>query len=126
MAHATFSPFVCSVDLTVFFPVLAAVVTWTRRWKPFWIPYGGNFQKASEEEWEQEVLTSDDPLQECGHHWQDPSTWCRRAQELSEKEIFACLTRTDSIRGSDSPCEPYCAPKTLDFDYVPRWCTQSY
>ena len=35
------------------------------------------------------------------------------------KEIFACLTRTDSIRGSDSPCEPYCAPKTLDFDYVP-------
>ena len=28
---------------------------WIRRWKPIWIPYGGNFQKAFVAEWEQEV-----------------------------------------------------------------------
>ena len=55
-------------------PVPAAMVKWTRRWKPIWIPYGSSFQKAHVEEWEQEVHTSDDPGQECGHRWQDPST----------------------------------------------------
>ena len=76
--------------------------------------------------WEQEVHTSDHPAQECGHRWQDPITWSRRAHELSEKEMFACLTRTDSGDESDSPCEPYCAPKPLDFDYLSLWCTETH
>ena len=29
------------------------------------------------------------------------------------------VTRADSCDESDSPCEPFCAPKLLDFDYVP-------
>ena len=43
----------------------------------------------------------------------------QHAHELSEKEMFGCLTRTDSCDESDSPCEPFCAPKPLDFDCVP-------
>ena len=46
------------------------------------------------------------------------STWSRRAHELSEKEIFAFLSRADLCGESESPCEPFCAPKPLDFDYV--------
>ena len=42
---------------------------WTRRWKPIWIPYLSNFQKAYVEEWEQEV--SDDPLPEHVYHSED-------------------------------------------------------
>ena len=43
----------------------------------------------------QEVHTSDDPVQECGQCWQDPNTWSRRAHELSEQEMFTCLTNVD-------------------------------
>ena len=95
------------------------MANWTRRWwKPIWIPYGSSFQKACAEEWELEMHTSDDPIWECGYHWQDTSTWFRRAHELSEKEMFACLTRADSCDESNSPCEPEIAPKPLDFDCV--------
>ena len=66
---------------------------WMRHWKPIWIPYGDNFQRAYVER-EQE-LHSNIP-QESGYRWKDPSTWSSRAHELSDKEIFACLTRTDS------------------------------
>ena len=73
----------------------ATVAKWMRRWKPTWIPYGDNFQKAHVE-WEQEVHTSDVPAQESGNRWKDPSTWSWHAHELSDTEIFTCLTRTDS------------------------------
>ena len=72
------------------------------------------------EEWEQVVHTTDDPTQERGYRWKDPSAWSWRAHELSDKEMFACLTRTDSGDESDSLCEPSCAPKPLDFDNVPH------
>ena len=68
------------------FAVSATVVKWTHRWKPILVPCGSNFQIAYVEEWVQEVHTSDDQVQECGHRWQDPGTWSRRAHELSEKE----------------------------------------
>ena len=38
--------------------LLSCVVTtanWIRLWKPIWIPYGDNFQKAYVEEWDQEA-----------------------------------------------------------------------
>ena len=41
------------------------MVNWTRHWNRMWIPYGNRFQKANVEEWEQEVHTSHDPIQEC-------------------------------------------------------------
>ena len=112
-----FGLFLCQFNSVLF--CVATMVKWTRRWKPIWIPHGNSFQKAFVEEWEQEIHTSDDPIQECGYRWKDPSTWSRRAHESSEKEMFASLTGTDSGDESDSPCESYCAPKLLDFDYVP-------
>ena len=72
------------------------------------------------EEWEQVVHTTDDPTQKCGYRWKDPTSWSWRAHELSGKEMFACLTRPDSGDESDSLCEPYCAPNSLDFDNVPH------
>ena len=33
--------------------------------------------------------------------------------------MFACLTRTDSGDDTTVLANPYCAPKPLDFDYVP-------
>ena len=90
---------------------------WTRSWKPIWVPYGSNFQTAYVEEWEQEVHTSDDQLQERECHREDSSTWFRRAHELSEKEKFPCLTRADPWDESDCPCEPYSAPKPTNNDW---------
>ena len=55
---------------------------------------------AHVEEWEQEVHTtssawsiSDDQLQERERHRGGSGTWFRRSHELSEQEMFACLTR---------------------------------
>ena len=70
------------------------------------------------EEWEREVHASDSSVHESGYRWKDPSTWSWHAHELSDQEIFARLTRTDSGDESESEYEPYCAPKPLDFDYV--------
>ena len=75
---------------------VATMVKWTRRWKPIWIPCGNSFQKAFAEEWEQEVHTSDVPVQECGYRWKDPSTWSWRAHESSDKEHFAHVTYAES------------------------------
>ena len=38
----------------------------------------------------------DDQLPEHVHHREDSGSWSRRARELSEQEMFACLTRADS------------------------------
>ena len=84
-----------------------------------WIPYGDNFQEAYVKEWEQEVHAPDSPVQESGYRWKDPSTWSWHAHGLSDEEIFAHLTRAESGDESESVCEPYCDPKSLDFDYVP-------
>ena len=107
--------FLCVVS-TVHSPSFATRAKWTRRWKPIW--------KAYVEEWEQEVHTtspawsiSDDQLQDRECHREDSNTWFRRAHELSEQEMFACLTRADPWDESDSPCEPYNAPKPTTDDW---------
>ena len=58
------------VPLTVHFSLLVAIAKWTRRWQPIWVPC-----ESLCEEWEQEVHTSDDQLQERECHRQDPSIW---------------------------------------------------
>ena len=52
---------------------------------------------------QQEAHTSDDPVQECEHCWQDPKTWFRCVHEFSEREMFACLTYVDPREESNSP-----------------------
>ena len=84
---------------------------------PFLVPCGSNFQTGYVEEWEQEVHTSDDQLQERECHREDSNTWFRRAHERSEQEKFAFLTRADPWDESDSPCEPYSAPKPTNNDW---------
>ena len=54
------------------------------------------------------------------HRNLDIAGTCWRAHELSDKEMFACLTRTDYGDGSESLCEPCCAAKPPDFDNVPH------
>ena len=44
-------------------------------------------------EWEQEAHASEYSCQESEHRWKDPSSWSWDAQDLSDKEIFARLTR---------------------------------
>ena len=65
-------------------------------------------------------------LQEWEHHRQDTNSWSRRGHELSEQEMFACLTRTDSRDESDSPCEPYSAPLPLLLHTVHHQHHQDY
>ena len=72
-------------------------------------PLKSHMDKAYVEEWEHEVHTSDDQVQK--------RAWFRRAHELSEQEMFACLTCADSWDESDSPCEPYSAPKPTINDW---------
>ena len=120
VAHATFPYTVCC--FTVQFPLFAAMAKWTRRWKSIWVPCGSNFQKFYVEEWEQEVHTpawsiSDDQLQERESHRDDSQTWFRRAHELSEQEMVACLTRADPWDESESPCELFSAQKPTKNDW---------
>ena len=105
------SRFLC-VASTVHPPQFVAMAKWTRLWNC--VVNGSNFQKAYVEEWEQEVHTSDDQLQERECHREDSNTWSRRAHELSELEMFACLTCTDCWNESDSPCEPESATKPMN------------
>ena len=72
-------------------------------------------------EWEQEAHASDSSIQESEYRWEDPSTWSWSAHGLSDRdrEIFVRLTRAESGDESESLCEPYCAPKPVDSDYVP-------
>ena len=81
---------------------------WSRRWKAIELTYCSNFQKAYGEEWEQEVHTSDDLLQERECHRENFNA-C--PTNISEHETFACLTRSDPWMKSDSPCEPFRAQK---------------
>ena len=48
---------------------------------------------------------------------EDSNSWFRRAHELSEQEVFACLTRADPWDECDSPCEPHSAPKPTSNDW---------
>ena len=53
------------------------------------------------------------------HRNLDIAGTCWRSHELSDKDMFACLTRTDCGDGSESLCEPCCAAKPSYFDNVP-------
>ena len=96
--------FLCQFHCAIF--CVAAVVLWTRRWKPSHMATG-----------------SRKLMWRNGSHKSIPLMTQYRnvdiAHELSDKDMFACLTRTDSGDESDCLCEHYCAPKPLDFDYDP-------
>ena len=61
-------------------PPCLTMAKWIRRWKPIWIPYGGNFQTVCVEEKEQEVHASENSDQEPEYHWRDP---CPRYHHLT-------------------------------------------
>ena len=91
--------FLCQISSAIFW--VATMVKWTRRWKPTWIPYGSSFQRAYAE------VGARGPYLRCPNTgmWKSlerPQYFSWRAHELSDNEIFACLTRTDSGDESDS------------------------
>ena len=67
-----------------------------------WISHGDNFQEACVKDWEQEAHASDSSVQESEYRWKDSSSWSWDAHGLSDREIFARLTRAESGDESES------------------------
>ena len=87
---------------------LSCVVTmtkWIRYWNPVWIPYGGNFQKAYVEEWEQEVHA--------------PNTVIRNQSIIAGTRVPGTPLSHDSSDEGVSNCGPYWAPRHADSDRPP-------
>ena len=105
------------VTVTVHFPEFGAMANWTSAGNPCGSHMAAISRKPTMRIEEQEVHTSDDHLQERECHREDSNTWSRRAHELSEQEMFACLTRADSWDERDSLCELKSAPKPMNNDW---------